>query len=673
MRSSPDRMAVLRLVAVYVVAAGAWILASDLLLFRSVDEGLVGSLLKGGAFVAVTAGLLAVLLARRERDLRRREREVEVFDRLGEDLVYHVRFEPEQHFVFVSQSATTLVGYTPEEHYADPQLGQRLVHPGDRHLLEDPASLEGPLLLRWRARDGRLIWTEQRNVPEQDGDRLVGLIGTARDVTARVLEERCRQLSTDLDRALLDGAPLRTALAVLADALAELLEAEGVELSVEDHTGCRWQATSRSAGEPTSTGQVLRAEQQRGSVRVELGPGSPAPQRVRSPLDGLAGQLVAAADHHARLVELRRLGQALEASGSAVLLAGRDGAIEWVNPAFTRITGYELDQVRGSTPRILKSGVQPAAFYDELWRTIADGRAFRGEVVNRRRDGTRYVASVTIDPVVEAEGTVSGFVGVQKDVTDEHTARRLLHERERRALERERDLERDRVMLVQVLSHELRTPLTIVLGAARTLQRKGLDAGVREELTSSMQAASDDLLERLDAIITITDEQELTCEPVDAGALLDTVVGELSRRFDASRVQRSGSARLCSDPVLLRALLRPLVENALKYSPPSSTVHVQVAAAPAVGSSSPPVVTMRIADRGAGIAPGVRDLLEQPLRQLDASTTRSHGGLGFGLAAARRAADRLGAELTIGSDEEQPGTVIDIRVPDRSVPDAGSG
>ena len=671
MRPVAARSTVVRMVVAYVVLAGSWILVSDLVLFRWVDDGLSASLLKGAAFVAVTAVLLGVLLHRHERDLRRREREVSLFDELSEDLVYHVRFEPEQHFVFVSRAANTMVGYTPEEHYADPQLGLRLVHPDDRHLLAGTTELEGALRLRWRDRDGRLLWTEQRNVPEFIDGRQVGIIGVARDVTAQVLEERSRRSAARLDRALLGGTALEPALRALASELAELLDAARVELHARDLAGRSWRVEVGSpdgrpqAADPTA-GEPLAGRHERGQVVVILRVGSPRVDLVARILDPLAQRVVDAADQYRRSVELRRLEKALEASGSAVVLAARDGTIEWVNPAFTQITGYGPDETRGATPRVLKSGVQSSAFYDELWVTITAGRAFRGELVNRRRDGRQYVASVTIDPVVDEHGEVIGFVGVQKDVTDEQAARAELHERERRALQRERDLERDRIMLVQVLSHELRTPLTITLGAARTLQRDGLDPGVRAELTAAMQRASDDLLERLDAIILVTDDVPLRTEPVQLEVLLAALIDGLSPRFDPARIELTGTAHLCSDPVLLRALMRPLVDNALKYSAPPSPVKVTIVSATTAASG---VTEVHVIDRGPGIDPALRDLLEQPLRQLDASTTRGSGGLGFGLTAARRAAERLGAVLQIETAAAQDpgadvGTALTVQLPE---------
>lgn len=136
------------------------------------------------------------------RDIDRRKkmeqalRESEArFRRLAEnarDLIYRYRFMPERGFEYVSPAATSITGYTPEEHYSDPELGFKLVLEEDRSLLESVAAgkTSRPVVLRWRKKDGSIIWTEQVNVPIYDeSGNLVAIEGIARDITERKLAE----------------------------------------------------------------------------------------------------------------------------------------------------------------------------------------------------------------------------------------------------------------------------------------------------------------------------------------------------------------------------------------------------------------------------------------------------------------------------------------------------
>src|SRR5207248_11094909 len=88
----------------------------------------------------------------------------------------------------------------------------------------------------------------------------------------------------------------------------------------------------------------------------------------------------------------------LEAPTSGVVITDRSGQIVWVNEAFSALTGYSADEVLGKNPRILKSGKQDAAFYQSLWKTILAGQVWRGEMVNRCKDGTLYTEEAINHP-----------------------------------------------------------------------------------------------------------------------------------------------------------------------------------------------------------------------------------------------------------------------------------
>jgi diguanylate cyclase (GGDEF)-like protein/PAS domain S-box-containing protein len=108
---------------------------------------------------------------------------------------------------------------------------------------------------------------------------------------------------------------------------------------------------------------------------------------------------------------------ALEAAANAVLITDREGRIEWVNPAFTELTGWQREEVIGKTPRILKSERQAPFYYEKLWETIVAGNVWRGELHNRRKDGAVYVEEQTITPVRSSSGEIRHFISIKQDVT----------------------------------------------------------------------------------------------------------------------------------------------------------------------------------------------------------------------------------------------------------------
>jgi two-component system sensor histidine kinase/response regulator len=127
---------------------------------------------------------------------------------------------------------------------------------------------------------------------------------------------------------------------------------------------------------------------------------------------------------------IRRLTRLVEQMPLAAIVTDRDGHIEWVNEAFTTVTGYLLEEVAGQRPSVLKSGVTPAAVYADLWGALRDGREWRGDLLNRRRDGSQYLAEVSIFPVRDEGGDIVHYVGVQEDVTERRRTEEALRQSE---------------------------------------------------------------------------------------------------------------------------------------------------------------------------------------------------------------------------------------------------
>jgi len=110
---------------------------------------------------------------------------------------------------------------------------------------------------------------------------------------------------------------------------------------------------------------------------------------------------------------------ALTAAANAIVITDRNGKIKWVNPAFSKLTGYSAEEAVGNTARILKSGQHPPTFYANMWATILTGNAWHGEIINRRKDGQLYTEDMTITPVRGADGRIAHFVAIKQDVTEQ--------------------------------------------------------------------------------------------------------------------------------------------------------------------------------------------------------------------------------------------------------------
>jgi len=147
----------------------------------------------------------------------------------------------------------------------------------------------------------------------------------------------------------------------------------------------------------------------------------------RLPYGGREAALVISQDVTDHLIaerQLRLQSTALGAAANGIVITDVDGTILWVNPAFTRLTGYDALDAIGQKTSMLKSGKHPPAFYDDLWSTIRSGKVWHGELTNRRKDGTLYTEDMTITPLTDEAGTVTHFIGIKQDVTEQRTLER---------------------------------------------------------------------------------------------------------------------------------------------------------------------------------------------------------------------------------------------------------
>ncbi|WP_188449235.1 EAL domain-containing protein [Arenimonas maotaiensis] len=123
-------------------------------------------------------------------------------------------------------------------------------------------------------------------------------------------------------------------------------------------------------------------------------------------------------DSHRRDAELRRLSKAIEQSPNSLVITDTKARIEFVNPAFTDITGYTLPEVLGRNPRILKSGKTPASTYAEMWSRLSRGEPWQGELINRRKNGEEYTEMALIYPLRDAEGRITHYIAHKEDITE---------------------------------------------------------------------------------------------------------------------------------------------------------------------------------------------------------------------------------------------------------------
>ena len=366
--------------------------------------------------------------------------------------------------------------------------------------------------------------------------------------------------------------------------------------------------------------------------------------------------------------ELRKLSLAVEQSPNSIVITDLEARVEYVNDAFVRSSGYERAEVLGQNPRILHSGKTPQATYDALWGALVPGQAWRGELTNRRKDGSEYVELVHITPIRQPDGQITHYLAIKEDVTE---MRRLAEElaRHREHLEdlvesrtaelaaakhQAESANRAKSAFLANMSHEIRTPMNAILGLTHLLGRDLTDP-IQQERLVKIGSAADHLLSVINDILDLSkiEAGKLNLKSVSfsPAAFLDQVRAlikdSLVAKGLAFRCEAGALPMVVSgDATRLRQALLNYLTNAVKFTE-RGEIALRVAVVEETGNDL--LARFEVSDTGTGIAPDQLDKLFAAFEQADSSTTRRYGGTGLGLAITRRLVELMGGQAGVTS------------------------
>jgi PAS domain S-box-containing protein len=397
-------------------------------------------------------------------------------------------------------------------------------------------------------------------------------------------------------------------------------------------------ASQAAVGRGESTNQVLRVQRPDGSlrwIRARAFPVRNEAGRVYR-LVGLSEDVTPEREMQAALREgdrvLRLQGAALEATADAIVITDPVGTIEWVNPAFSALTGYTPAEAIGRNPRALvKSDRQPREFYRELWETILSGRTWRGQLVNRRKDGVLYTEEQVITPIVDETGAITHFVSVKADVTE-----RLRLEAQLRQSQKMETVGR----LASGIAHDFNNLLTVINGMgevvlASVAPSDPVHGDVEEMLRAGRRAA--DLTRQL---LAFSRRQLMQSRVVNLNDVI-TATEPLLRRVLNEDVDLSISlapdlGAVMADPGQLEQVILNLAVNARDAMPSGGRLTIETGNAEIddqyagqVGVAVPPgpYVQLSVADTGVGMDADTSSRIFDPF-----FTTKGPGqGTGLGL------------------------------------------
>ncbi len=352
--------------------------------------------------------------------------------------------------------------------------------------------------------------------------------------------------------------------------------------------------------------------------------------------------------------ELRKLTAAVEQSPIAILITDADAIIQYVNPRFLQLTGYTANEVIGKTPRLLKSGEVAQETYDEMWRTISAGMTWRGEIVNRKKNGDLFWENTTISPVRDAAGRISHFIALKEDVT-----------LQKRNLDLLLDANADNERMLFAASHDLQEPVRSIRTYCQVLERQ-LPAEAGEEARESMAFIAEAARQISVQISGLTafsraGHPVAAFVPVDCRAAVDTAIADcraLPGGDQGARLAIGPLPTVLGDPVLLVMLFNNLVSNAIKFRRPDVPPEVTIGAE-RDGSGW----RIDVADNGIGIEPRYLKGVVSPFSRLHPRAV--YPGAGLGLASCDKIAKVHGGRMWLDS-EPGAGTTIHVWLPSES-------
>ncbi len=364
--------------------------------------------------------------------------------------------------------------------------------------------------------------------------------------------------------------------------------------------------------------------------------------------------------------DLQLLRMAIDQAEESIFITDSDGTIVFVNPAFEASTGYGRQEMLGKNPRILNSGKQDEAFYRELWGTISSGRAWKGRMVNKHKDGSLHVADSIISPVRDAGGRIVNYVAAKRDVTEN-----LRLEGELRQAQKMESVGR----LAGGVAHDFNNILTAIMGYSEAVIAGLPESDPKRGDIKEIMLASERAARLTRQLLAFSRRQMLDPHVLDINAEVGAMVNMLQRVIGENIKLETRLApyacRLKADAGQVEQVFLNLAVNARDAMPEGGTLKFETevlapsdpACARLQGFSPGRWVRLTISDTGSGMSPEVQAHLFEPF-----FTTKDKGrGTGLGLSTIYGIVKQSGGDIDVESAPDR-GTTFRIYFPQSAEP-----
>ena len=340
----------------------------------------------------------------------------------------------------------------------------------------------------------------------------------------------------------------------------------------------------------------------------------------------------------------------LQQNPAIIIITDPLGNIEYVNPAFTKITGYTSEEVRGANPRILKSGLMPQEIYTNLWQTILSGGVWSGEMQNKKKNGDLYWDKAVITAIINDEGVITNYLSVKIDITEQ---KKLFYELTSAKAKAE-ESNRFKTAFLANVSHEVRTPIHGILGFAELLQDPDVLKDEQLQYIRLIQQTGQRMLNLVNDLIDISrieaGEVKLDIAETQINNLLRDIHAFFKPQARKKALQLSCITGLTdiesvleTDSLKVNQIMTNFIQNAMKFTK-TGTIEFGY-------TRKDNMLEFYCADSGIGIPLDMKDKIFDRFQQVDNASTQYSEGAGLGLNISRALVALLGGNIGLESIE----------------------
>jgi len=651
-------------------------------------------------------------------ELKEREEKYKLISTITSDYLFESRLDETNNFsiIWVAGSFKKITGYTLEEYKA---VGgwYALLHKDDfvvdtiglnRLKLNKKAIVE----IRTYNKNGDIVWVKNTCSPVWDykKNELIGIIGSVKDITQEKQNQLIQEIHFNTANAIVNVTSMESLFAILRMELNKILDTTNFFIAFYDeNSGYLTSQIDKDEkdnieswlAEKSISGYLINSKKKqiltkkdifdlidKGEV-IQVGTLPEiwvgVPLKIRSKIIGvmvvqnyndvrafnkigidlfevIGNQLSLYLERNKAKEDTLKLSRAIIQSPISIIITNINGEIEYVNPMFEKVTQYTFEEAFGNNPRILKSGYHPNEFYKNLWNTILSGKDWRGEILNKKKNGDLYWENAIITPIQNEKGSITHFVAIKEDISE----KKKMIEELVTSKEQAEVSEKIKTEFLAQMSHEIRSPLNVIMSFIGLIKDE-MGEEISDDMVSSFQSigsATARIIRTVDLILNMTDLQlgsyNLSIINVNIVELLVRIKSEYIQTANKKGLELKlqmdfEEYSLSTDEYALMQIISNLVDNAIKYTDKGNIAII-------AEKSSDYKLIVKVQDTGIGMSEQFLPKLFNSFTQEEQGYTRSYDGNGLGMALVKKYCEIISAEISVIS-EKGKGTTFTIEVP----------